>query len=276
MYAKVFATMFDGSLHGHWEAIVTFTAMLVLSDQNGEVDITPKALAAKTSIPLDIIERGIADLERPDPESRTPDEGGRRIVRLDPHRSWGWRITNHKHYREIRTAEERREYFRLQKREQRAKSKSPPVSTESPHVSAESTNTEADTEAEAVASTPDAGATPLGKTLGLDEEGSWALGAILGKMSDLQQRAFLGELRTILGGLRFRPVPTPETLGAALNHFVLAEVIPTGLQVRTWIQNLQRTAEAPPPAVRRGPATVQATVSDLEARVARRNAEVGR
>jgi hypothetical protein len=133
MYGKIFSSMFKGSLYGSWEAIVTFTVMIVLADKEGEVDMTPQALAASTSIPLDIIQRGIALLEAPDTQSRTPDEDGRRIVRVSDSRDWGWRITNYAHYRAIRTAEERREYFKQHKRKKRAaKRKSPPVSTTSP------------------------------------------------------------------------------------------------------------------------------------------------
>ena len=140
MYGKIFASMFKGSLYGQWEAIVTFTVMIVLADQNGEVDMTPEALAAATSIPLEIIRKGIADLEQPDPQSRTPDEEGRRIVRVSESRAWGWTITNHAHYRAIRTAEERREYFKQYKRKTRAKrdvtdgNASQPLSTTSPQI----------------------------------------------------------------------------------------------------------------------------------------------
>jgi len=112
MYGKIFATMYDGSIYGKWQAIVTFQQMIALADKDGVVDMTAQALSARTSIPLEIIEKGIADLEAPDKVSRTPDEDGRRIVLLDEHRPWGWRITNYQKYREIRTAEERREYHR--------------------------------------------------------------------------------------------------------------------------------------------------------------------
>ena len=120
MYGKIFASMFKGSLYGQWEAIVTFTCMIVLADAEGEVDMTAEALAAQTSIPLDIIRKGIADLEAPDPKSRTPDEEGRRIVRVSDDRDWGWRITNHAAYRAIRSAEERRDYMRQYQRARRA------------------------------------------------------------------------------------------------------------------------------------------------------------
>lgn len=112
MYGKLFSSMFSGSLHGNWQAIVTFQQMIILADKDGTIEMTPQAMSSITSIPLDIIESGIAHLEAPDPNSRTPDEGGRRIIRINPDRPWGWHITNYDHYRKIRTAEERRDYHK--------------------------------------------------------------------------------------------------------------------------------------------------------------------
>lgn len=127
MYGKLFASMFRGSLYGKWQAIVTFQQMIILADQDGTVDFTPEALSATTSIPLDIIQEGIALLEAPDPSSRSPGEEGRRIVLLNPDRPWGWQIVNYQHYRSIRTAEERRAYHREYWRKNR---KTQPDSTE--------------------------------------------------------------------------------------------------------------------------------------------------
>ena len=114
MFAKIFDSLYDGSLatRGPWEALVTFQQFLVLADRYGVVDKTPEAIARITTVPLDIIKKGIEALEQPDSESRRPDAEGRRIVRLDPERGWGWEIVNHAHYRQIRSAEERRNYQR--------------------------------------------------------------------------------------------------------------------------------------------------------------------
>ena len=125
----MFRSIFDGSLYGQFEPTVVFMAMLVLAEREGIVDMTPQAIAARSGFPLDVVERGIAELEKPDPQSRTPDEEGRRITLLEDTRNWGWRITNYEKYEKIRSAEERREYFRLKKREQRAK-----LSTKSVHT----------------------------------------------------------------------------------------------------------------------------------------------
>lgn len=114
MYAKIFSQIYDGTLctRGPWQALVTFQQLLVLADKNGVVDMTASAIARRTTIPLDIIETGIAALIEDDPESRTPTENGRRIVPLSSERGWGWAIVNYKHYRAMKREEERREYHR--------------------------------------------------------------------------------------------------------------------------------------------------------------------
>ena len=110
MYGKIFDSMYDSTISANWQGMVTFQQMIVLKDQNGIIDMTPPALARRTGIPLDIIEKGIEYLESPDPYSRTPDYDGARIVRLDEHRPWGWFIVNHKHYRELSTRADKSEY----------------------------------------------------------------------------------------------------------------------------------------------------------------------
>ncbi|MGB7494121.1 MAG: hypothetical protein WBR26_27785 [Candidatus Acidiferrum sp.] len=113
--------MYGGTLasKGPWEALVTFQQFIVLANQHGEVDMTPEAISGRTTIPLEIIKRGIQALEQPDPDSRTPAAEGRRIVRLDDHRSWGWSLVNYEKYCHIQSDEERREYFRNYRRAER-------------------------------------------------------------------------------------------------------------------------------------------------------------
>lgn len=121
MYAKVFQSMFQGSLatRGPWQAVVTFQQLLVLADRFGIVDMTPEAISRQTTIPLEIIREGLTALAQPDPESRRPDHEGRRIILLDPARTWGWQIVNHAHYAQIRSGEERAAYQRQYMREWR-------------------------------------------------------------------------------------------------------------------------------------------------------------
>jgi len=136
VYAKIFESMYDGSLAtvGPWEALVTFQQMLVLADRYGVVDMTPEAISRRTTIPLEIIRKGIAALEQPDSLSRDPNLEGRRITRLAEHRDWGWEIVNHSKYRQIRSAEERRDYQRKWQAKRRLEEKktSAPVNPDSP------------------------------------------------------------------------------------------------------------------------------------------------
>jgi len=136
MYGKVFVQMYDGTLgtEGPWQALVTFQQLIVLADKNGVVDMTAEAIARRTTIPLDVVRIGLIALEQPDKASRTPDEEGRRIMRLSETRDWGWRIVNYEKYRTLRSEEERREYHRNYWHSRKLK-----ASTETQHHSTDST-----------------------------------------------------------------------------------------------------------------------------------------
>ncbi len=121
MYGKVFDSIYDGTLAGHWEAIVTMQQLIVLSTPDGVVDMTPEAIAGRTTIPLKIIKKGLEHLAKPDPFTRTPGEDGRRIVLLDDHRPWGWRLVNHGKYMRLRNMEEKRKADRDRISEKRKK-----------------------------------------------------------------------------------------------------------------------------------------------------------
>ena len=114
MFVKCFESMYDGTLgtKGPWEALVTFQQMLIMADKEGEVDKTAEVISRITMIPLEIIQKGIAELMKPDPDSRSMVEGGRRLILLDPARSWGWKVVNYQKYQDIASAEDRRAYMR--------------------------------------------------------------------------------------------------------------------------------------------------------------------
>ncbi|MHB8406334.1 MAG: hypothetical protein ACYDCJ_13020 [Gammaproteobacteria bacterium] len=118
-YTKIFNTIWGGSLYGHWEASAVFLVMLSLSDKEGVVDMTPEAIAGTTGWPLELILKGLGELEQPDTRSRTEVMGGRRLLRLDGHREWGWRITNYALYRQKMRTVERREYLTAKQAEYR-------------------------------------------------------------------------------------------------------------------------------------------------------------
>lgn len=97
--------------------------LLVLADPTGAVDMTPEAISRRTNVPLEEVVKYIEELCQPDLKSRSAMEEGKRLIRLDPERDWGWRIVNYGYYRKIKNQEALREYFREKQREHRAKKK---------------------------------------------------------------------------------------------------------------------------------------------------------
>lgn len=122
MFAKVFEQIFDSSLAENWKTRLVFEDMLVLADMNGVVDRTPEAISRRTNVPLDIVNEAITVLEAPDPRSRSSTDDGRRLIRLDEHRNWGWMITNYEYYRGLASEEQRRAKTAERVRRHRAKS----------------------------------------------------------------------------------------------------------------------------------------------------------
>ena len=123
MYGKIFEQIYDGTLVANWKALVTFQQMIVLCDADGTIDMTPQAISSRTGIPLEIIGEGISYLEQEDPYSRSPDENGKRITRLDEHRPWGWSIVNHGKYKSLQDADTIRHQNKIRKQRQRERSR---------------------------------------------------------------------------------------------------------------------------------------------------------
>ena len=119
MYGKIFDSIYDGTLVEDWRALITFQQMIVLCDADGTIDMTPSAISKRTSIPIEHIKAGIEILENEDPYSRTEGEDGRRIVRLDDHRPWGWYLVNHEKYKQLQDSDTVRAQNRERKRRQR-------------------------------------------------------------------------------------------------------------------------------------------------------------
>jgi len=111
-FVKVVPALWHGTLYGQADAQLVFLFLLAHAGANGQVDVTPLFIEGSTGIPLDRVRAALLFLEAEDPDSRSPDEGGRRIVRLDEHRSWGWRLVNHARYRWTRDPDARREQTR--------------------------------------------------------------------------------------------------------------------------------------------------------------------
>jgi len=125
MYCKLFASLYQGTLRGKSHEILVFTNLLANADAYGYVDKHFKAIAEEVGLTQDEVRSAIAVLEAPDPESRSPEEAGARIVKMDDHRIWGWKIVNYGKYRAIKNEDDRREQNRLAQERFRQKNKQP-------------------------------------------------------------------------------------------------------------------------------------------------------
>lgn len=99
-YTPVFASVFDGTLHGRWPHTGVWLCLLAMTDRHGHIDRAPRAIASAIGIEVPVLLECIADFCAPDADSRTAESDGRRMELIDPTRPWGWRIVNHGKYRE--------------------------------------------------------------------------------------------------------------------------------------------------------------------------------
>lgn len=132
-YAKVFSSIWEGSMRGKADPLFIFVNLLTHANQHGIVDRHWQAIADETGVPAERVREALTFLEAPDKETRTPGDDGRRIVRLDEHRSWGWRIVNHKLYREMCSRgqnAERQARFRANQAQAKTNDNPPPVAGE--------------------------------------------------------------------------------------------------------------------------------------------------
>jgi len=282
MYGKLFSQMFDGTLgtKGPWEALVTFQQLVILADKNGFVDMTAEALSRRTTVPLSIIEVGLATLTQPDPDSRSPEEEGRRIVPIDPSRSWGWRVVNYEHYRKIRTEEERREYHKNYSRQRRAKAKHDntvierqpdnTATTETTNSSMVEVEVKVEVEAGAAlkAATPTAAVSAMADTFTDPVHRD----AYLELRRTAPQPALLdGEIRALLTGMRGKEF-APEDVGQALVDILMKGTRPSGLVLSRFAQVAQdaRTHPRPTTSDRNGDGLSMDRVHELDARIKQR------
>ena len=123
MYAKLFTSIYQGTLRGNSHGLLVFTNLLAHCDKEGVADIHPRAIAEEVGLSQDQVRAALEVLESPDDESRSPEEHGRRIIRIDEHRAWGWLVVNYAKYRAIRSEEDRREQNREAQARWREKNK---------------------------------------------------------------------------------------------------------------------------------------------------------
>lgn len=150
MFAKIFKGIYYGSMKATNETMrmarEVFVCLCAHADRDGVVEyMNEEMLAALVGYDVDQIRAAVAVLEAPDAESRTPDEDGRRLIRLEP---CGWRIVTYEKYRGIRDEDDRRRQNREAQERKRVRERQPEISLTSAVGQPSSAQAEADGEVE--------------------------------------------------------------------------------------------------------------------------------
>jgi hypothetical protein len=94
---------------------IVWITMLALSDRYGDISASIPGLAKVANVSIDATKAALKNLRKADPYSRTKDHQGRRIEEIDG----GWHIFNYQKYRDMLSAEERKEYKARKEQERR-------------------------------------------------------------------------------------------------------------------------------------------------------------
>ena len=102
-YTKLFSSIVTSTIWVESDRTrIVWITMLALADRNGEIQASIPGLARLAGVPIPDCEEAIAKFTAPDPYSRTPDDQGRRIEKIEG----GWALLNHAKYREMASRDE--------------------------------------------------------------------------------------------------------------------------------------------------------------------------
>ncbi len=102
-YTKLFSSIVTSTIWTEDDKTrIVWITMLAIADKNGEVQASIPGLARVAGVSLPDCEAAILKLISPDPYSRTPDDEGRRIEKIDG----GWALLNHAKYRAMASKDE--------------------------------------------------------------------------------------------------------------------------------------------------------------------------
>jgi hypothetical protein len=102
-YTKLFNSIITSTIWSEDDKTrIIWITMLAMSDKNGEVHASIPGLARVSGMSTQDAEASIEKLLSPDTHSRTPDNEGRRIAKIDG----GWELLNHAKYRAMASKED--------------------------------------------------------------------------------------------------------------------------------------------------------------------------
>lgn len=119
-YTKLFSSIVASTIWREDDKTrIVWITMLAMKNERHVVEASLPGLADMARVTLRECEAAIAKLESKDKYSRNQDHEGRRIDRVQG----GWKILNGQYYRQLMSADDRREYQRLYQKEYRKRTK---------------------------------------------------------------------------------------------------------------------------------------------------------
>lgn len=105
-YVKLFADILASTI---WDlpppTKVVWITLLAMADRHGDVMASLPGIAHLSRVSVDEARLALEQLSAPDPDSRTQDHDGRRLMRIDG----GWKIVNYEKHRRRMSADDQRE-----------------------------------------------------------------------------------------------------------------------------------------------------------------------
>lgn len=105
-YVKLFADILASTV---WDlpppTKVVWITLLAMADRHGDVLASLPGIAHLSRVSVDEARLALEQLSAPDPESRTKDHDGRRLMMIDG----GWRILNYEKHRRRMSQDDQRE-----------------------------------------------------------------------------------------------------------------------------------------------------------------------
>lgn len=120
VYGKTYESMYHGSMVGAGLNVFAVWNYIITNTHFGVIELNPKLLHAILGGELIEVEAALTFLASPDPDSRSKEEEGRRIVKEG---QFQYRVVNWEAYQSMKTAADLRQYNRNKQAEYRAKEK---------------------------------------------------------------------------------------------------------------------------------------------------------
>lgn len=115
-YTKLFQKILDSTIWREDDKTrIVWITMLAMSDQDGVVEAPMPNIADRARVDIPACKAALEKFISPDEYSRTTEFEGRRIEKVGN----GYKLLNHKKYREMMSLEHRREYKRVKAQEYR-------------------------------------------------------------------------------------------------------------------------------------------------------------